>query len=484
MSVYEHPDPLLQTAQAVALGRLDDMLPTTRSYAYVEFAGRLPIGVDGTDDAVQEGLFLMEERVPVEAGEGVGSVGEETESIRGRGRWGRRGCIEDGLHDNEKAEGGDKRGHAGGRVGMAGIAGGAGRAGRAGRGRVVVVVVGDDAVGGDELVVDGAGLGEIAVAEADERGAAKGGGDLLVPDVDGPERAAADLVLDRAEAVVRVDGPVEAGVKGERDGLCEERKAPGEVAKPDRVDGGDKGGLDGVQRRSPGTREPAEAGKQLDPVGAAGERVGGLGADAGVVRVARGEAADGDDKGGEAWFAPFGWARVVVEKGGHVQEGEEVVRRGEVALHQVVHQVRCDPPCYLSPQPLCAHLAHPAHPVHLDPLRRRRQRLPVREPCPVAVTRAIGPPSESELRHMPFDEKIEHRQPRRLSLPACGPLVVGIEVCRRERTPPHCLAHALDVCWRGLHERRCACLHLHLHLPGHLRGRGKEMRCRVDELAP
>ena len=256
MSVYEHPNPLLQTAQTVSLGRLDDMFSSTRPS--IHLAGALPIRVDGTDDLIQQSLFLIEERVSVEARERVRGVGEEAQSVRSR----RRRRIQHGLHHDEEPQRRDERRHPGGRA-----------AGRR---------LHDPALG-DKLIINRTRLGHIAVAQPDERRSPKRRADLLVPDVDRPERPPADLVLDGVEAVVCLDRAVESRIKGERDRLCQERESLREVPKPDCIDGGDEDALDRVERRPVRCRETAEACKELEPVRAAGERVGGFRANARVV---------------------------------------------------------------------------------------------------------------------------------------------------------------------------------------------------------
>lgn len=100
--------------------------------------------------------------------------------------------------------------------------------------------------------------------------------------------------------------------------------------------------MDGVEGGTVGDGEGAEAAEELEPLGAGGDAVGGVEADAGVVGVAGGEAADGDDEGGEARFAPFLRVAIVLrgggvrlglgeqgegtygEKGGDVEEREDI----------------------------------------------------------------------------------------------------------------------------------------------------------------
>jgi hypothetical protein len=101
-----------------------------------------------------------------------------------------------------------------------------------------------DAGGRDVLVVDGRRRADVAVAEAEQRRAAELRGGLLVPDVDAPERAALDLVLDSVEPVVGVRAPVQARVHRERDGLGEECERARDEALPDREDCADEHGLD------------------------------------------------------------------------------------------------------------------------------------------------------------------------------------------------------------------------------------------------
>ena len=285
MSVNEHPNPLLQTAQTVTLRRLDDMFSPIRPY--IHLAGALPIRVDGTNDLIQQSLFLIEQRVPVEARKRVRSVGEEPQSIRSR----RRRSIQHRLHHNEEPQRRDERGHPGG---------------RAARRRL------NDPALGDKFVIDRTRLGHIAVPQPDQRRSPKRRTDLLVPDVDRPERPPPDFVFDWVEAVVCLDRAVESRIKGERDRLCQERESLREVPKADSIDGGDEDALDCVERRPVRGWETSKTCEELEPVRATRERVGGFGANARVVRVSGGEAADSNYEARESRLAPFCGVPVVV----------------------------------------------------------------------------------------------------------------------------------------------------------------------------